>query len=204
MSCFLVILIDWRDWSVTLFYGILESETTCLKCNTIFYSFQYFQFLSFPMRKYDGKYFNLYKGFKAYEKEELLCGNNQYHCNKCNGFQDATLKNKIYYSPPYLLINIDYGKNKRFQPNEVDFGIEIDITRFVCSDFQPPLMYELIGVCCHLGSSGSCGHYIAKCKDNKNQWYLFNDSSCSPCDKREIYLGSPYLLLYRKKNNNNN
>ena len=60
-------------------------------------------------------------------------------------------------------------------------------------------MYQISGVCTHLGSSGSSGHYIAYCKHRENgNWYNFNDSSCRPCSKTDIYYGSPYLLLYEQ------
>ena len=61
-------------------------------------------------------------------------------------------------------------------------------------------MYNLIGVCKHLGRSGSSGHYIAYCKNKENNiWYKFNDSIVTPVKKKsEISEGNPYLLLYEK------
>ena len=61
-------------------------------------------------------------------------------------------------------------------------------------------MYKLIGVCKHLGSSGSSGHYIAYFKNKKtNIWYKFNDSLVTTIkNNNEISQGNPYLLLYLK------
>ena len=98
-----------------------------------------------------------------------------------------------------LLINIDYGKNKKYQPSKIIFDEEIDITKYVSFNFGGNIRYKLICVCTHLGSSGSFGHYIAFCKHRyTGQWYYFNDSSCSKCSPEETRRGSPYLLLYEK------
>ena len=40
---------------------------------------------------------------------------------------------------------------------------------------------------------------MSHCKNRENNvWYEFNDSSCNICDKKDIYRGSPYLLLYER------
>ena len=113
--------------------------------------------------------------------------------------EDAEITSRIIQPPNKLIINIDYGKNKAFKPSEVKFNEEIDITRFVCFDFGVPIKYKIIGVCTHLGHSGSYGHYIAYCKHRESgKWYNFNDSYCGECNQSDIYRGSPYLLLYEK------
>ena len=99
--------------------------------------------------------------------------------------------------PNKLLINLDYGKNKKYQPNLIEFDQTIDITKYVNFDFGVPIKYNIIGVCTHLGYSGSFGHYIAFCKNRQTgEWYNFYDSSCTKCNANEISKGSPYLLLY--------
>ena len=61
-------------------------------------------------------------------------------------------------------------------------------------------MYNLIGVCKHLGRSGSTGHYIAYCKDKEKKiWHKFNDAYVTQIkNTNEISQGNPYLLLYEK------
>ena len=150
------------------------------------------------MRNFVEKSFNLYQGFKDYEKEEILEGDNEYYCNIYQSLQNAKKCNKICYPPPYLFINIDYGKYKKFQPEKVDFGHEIDLKMFLFSQSESSI-YELIGICTHLGYTGRSGHYVAKCKRKDNKWFVFNDSSCYECNDKEIYNDSPYLLLYKRK-----
>ena len=182
-----------------LFYGTYENTTKCSSCNNVFYSYQKFEFLSFSTQLYVNKVFNILDGFKNNEIKQYLTGNNQYYCNICQKFTDAEICCKIIQPPNKLLLNIDYGKDKRYRVSQLQFSEIIDITEFINFNFEKRIRYQISGVCTHLGSSGSSGHYIAYCKHRVNgNWYNFNDSSCRQCSKNEIYKGNPYLLLYEQ------
>ena len=183
----------------SLFYGTYINSTTCKQCNNVLYNFQKFEFLSFGMFDYKGRRFNILDGFKDNSKPSLLKGDNQFLCKICNKLQDSETTCKIFEPPNKLLINIDYGKNKKYQPSSIDFSEEIDITEFVNFNYNQKIKYKIIGVCTHYGYSGQFGHYIAFCKNTKeNKWYEFNDSSFHECYINSIYGGSPYLLLYER------
>ena len=125
-------------------------------------------------------------------------GDNQCYCQKCKSLKNAQVTSIIYYTPPYLIINFDYGKNKKYIPNEVDFGGRIDLTSFVDSRCEEK-EYELIAVSTHIGSSGSGGHYIAYCKNrNNNKWYKFNDSYVKETIFEEVNSYSPYFLIFKR------
>ena len=180
-----------------LFYGIVKTITICSHCNKQLFNFQYFQFLSFPLSNYNGKFYNIYQGFKEFIKEDLFSGNNQCYCQYCKTLKDAKVMSKLYYTPPYLLINLDYGKNKRFIPKSIDFGEIIEINDF-CEENYKKNDYELIAVSTHLGASGIYGHYKSFCKDQNKTWHEFNDSRHSISSINEVKRDSPYLLLYKK------
>ena len=151
------------------------------------------------MIDYVGKEFSICDGFKDNEKNQKLTGDNQFYCNFCKKLNDAETYSKIIVPPYKLLINIDYGKNKKFIPNKMNFDEEIDITNYVNFDFGTKIKYRLIGACTHFGESGLAGHYVAYCKNLENgKWYLFNDNLCEESDKSNIYSGNPYLLLYER------
>ena len=181
-----------------LFYGILKSKAKCLECKNILYSFQYFQFLSFPTFNFKDKDFNIYQGFKEFVKPEKMIGDNQCYCQKCKGLRDAKVTSKIYETPPYLIINFDYGKDKKYKPKKVNFGQKINILDFI--DKERPIIkeYELISVSTHIGISGNSGHYIAYCKNSNDKWYKFNDSSVKESNSDDVYSNSPYLLIYKR------
>ena len=182
-----------------LFYGTYKNTTTCLVCNKKIYNFQKFEFISFGMYYYHKKKFNILYGFQDNANPTVLKGDNKFLCNNCKKLQDAKTECQIFEPPIKLLINLDYGKNKKYQPSTVEFDEEIDITKFVDFDYKQKIRYRIIGVCTHYGHSGSYGHYVAFCRNTQTDtWYEFNDSFCSECNKREIYRGSPYLLLYER------
>ena len=182
-----------------IFYGTYEIVTKCFKCNNIIYNFQRFEFISFGMFDYKGKEFKIYNGFEDNQKPNLLLGDNQFYCNYCKSLQDASTTSNIIQPPNKLIINIDYGKNKKFKPSKIKFDEKIDITKYVNFNFSKKIEYTFIGVCTHKGESGITGHYIAFCKHRStNKWYKFNDSECKESSFQNIYKDSPYLLLYER------
>ena len=186
-----------------LFYGIFKSETSCLVCKRKFYNFQYFQIISFPLYEYKNeKEFNIYRGFKDYIKPEKMEGDNQCYCQQCKKLTVSEVQNKIFLTPPYLIINLDYGKNKKYNPGKIKFGESLDLTGFTVPDCSGR-MYQLVAISAHIGESGRSGHYIAYCKNtiknnNYNNWYEFNDSSVSKVKFEDINRYSPYFLIFKK------
>ena len=183
-----------------LFFGTYENKTMCSKCQKIFFSYQKFEFISFPTHKYTGKTFNILDGFKDNREIQYLTGDNQYFCQICQAFCDGIISCSIIQPPNKLVINIDYGINKRFKVKNLIFEEIIDITDYINFNFGKRIKYQISGICTHLGSSGSSGHYIAFCRNKSTgKWYNFNDSSCSECDKSTAFsCGNPYLLIYEQ------
>jgi ubiquitin C-terminal hydrolase len=183
-----------------IFYGTYETITTCKICKTTIYNFQKFEFISFGMFKYKKKTFDIMDGFRDNEEPQELKGNNKFYCNKCKMLVEAALTCKIIQPPNKLILNIDYGKNKKYHPSNIIFGDIINITKYVNFNFGTQIRYEITGICTHFGASGEYGHYITFCKHKeKEKWYSFSDSTCKEIqNKDEIYRGSPYILLYEK------
>ena len=180
-----------------LFYGTYENVITCLKCQTNYFSYQKFEYISFSTYKYRNNTFDIMKGFEDFERKQKLIGDNKYFCNRCRKLENAEIFSKIIDLPQYLILNIDYGKNKVNDVRDLKFGYEIDLKPFLSSYNGQKTKYRLVAVCTHIGYSGATGHYIAFCLNKKNGiWYNFNDSSCRPCDKSALYNFSPYLLIY--------
>ena len=97
-----------------------------------------------------------------------------------------------------MLINFDYGKNKKYKPKKIVFGEIIDLTDFTDSK-DVEKTYELIAVSTHMGASGSSGHYIAYCKSSYyKKWFKFNDSYVNECKFNEVNSNSPYFLIFKK------
>ena len=181
-----------------LFYGILISNTKCSGCNTTLYNFQNFKFLSISAFNFDNKYFNIYQGLKEFIRPEIMKGDNQFYCRKCKGLRDPIVTSKIFYTPPYLIINIDYGKDFKYKPKKVEIGAVIHLIDFTEEECEEKA-YELIAISTHIGSSGNSGHYISYCKNiSNNKWYKFNDSLVNECNFSEVNSNSPYLLIFKR------
>ena len=174
-----------------------------MDCKKCYYNFQYFQILSFPLYNYQPekkKNFNIYQGFKDYVKKSIMKGDNQCFCQNCRKLTDSEVCSKIYYTPPYLIINLDYGKNKKYEPAKVNFGQSLDLSGFT-EDSCKRKTYELVAVSSHIGRSGVSGHYIAYCKNqsqNDSNWYKFNDSTISRVSFEKINEESPYVLIFKR------
>ena len=182
-----------------LFYGTYENIIKCCNCNKMYFSYQKFEFISFSTYNYRNGIFNIYNGFQDNQAIQYLQGNNKYFCPSCQNLYDGETCCKIITPPSKLIINIDYGKNKINNVKQLIFDEKIDITSFINFDFGKKIIYQISGVCTHLGSSGPTGHYIAYCRNKQTgMWYNFNDSFVRLCDKNEIYRGSPYLLVYEQ------
>ena len=180
-----------------LFYGTYENVILCSKCNNNFYSYQKFEYISFSTYKYRNKTFDIMDGFRDIEAVQPLKGNNQYYCNICKKLVNAEITCKIIDLPKYLILNIDYGKNKINDVYRLNFDFEIDLKDYISFYFGQKTKYRLMAICTHIGSSGPTGHYVAYCYNKKEDtWYNFNDSSCRPCSKNGLNYNSPYLLIY--------
>ena len=183
-----------------LFYGTYIFRVRCKGCTKEIYNFQKFEMISFDMSKYKGRYFNVIEGFKDNNKSEELNGDNKIYCRKCHKAENAEILTTIFEPPHYLIINIDYGNNKKYQPSKINFDEKIDISQYINNyngNNKNKFEYRIVAVCTHLGYSGSSGHYIAFCKDtNNDKWHEFNDSYCSQTYFSSINKGSPYLLIY--------
>ena len=180
-----------------LFFGTYENKTKCYGCKNIFYSYQKFEFISFGVKDYQNKKFNIIDGFAKTLKISKLTGENQYYCQVCKKFNDGEIMSTIHQPPLKLVINIDYGKDKIYKVQSLQFDEILDVTKYLSFNFGKRIEYQISGICTHLGVSGASGHYIAFCRNKVNgQWYNFNDSSMRKCSKNEIYIGSPYLFIY--------
>ena len=181
-----------------LFYGTYESVTTCQECQNKDYSYQKFEYIAFSTFFYKNKEFNIMNGFKDNESTQYLKGDNKYFCKICNKLVEAEIICKIIDLPKYLILNIDYGKNKINNVKKLIFNHEIDLKEYLSLYWEQKTKYKLVAICTHLGASGSTGHYITFCLNKEdNKWYKFNDSYVNRCEKEDIYNGSPYLLLYK-------
>ena len=153
------------------------------------------------MHNFDNSIFNIYKGFKEYIKpNSIYLGKKKYYCLKCNGLKLEEWP-KIFYTPPILIINLDFGKNKKYKPKKIDFGQIIDLSGFIDDKYNES-EYELIAaLCIQKLNSRNNDNYISYCKDKNNIWHRFNNTSHSECKFDQVESSFPKIFFYKKMKN---
>ena len=198
-----------------LFYGVLETITTCSNCKRHKYNFQIYSFLEFPLEQVNNyclqnlrKSFNnaqgipnidLYDCFEYYQNPTPMIGDNQIYCNECGKKFDALYGSFLYSMPNYLIINLNRGKNAVYKCNVI-FPEILKLYNYVnVKSSNVNTVFQLMAVISHIGPSSMGGHFIAYCRHQKdNCWYKYNDSIVTKCTSHNEYLnGMPYILFYR-------
>ena len=202
-----------------LFYGILETKYHCNVCQDIKFNFQIYSFIEFHLQQVNTYFYNmgkrpllingninpnidLYECFDYLSKIDLMSGQNQMYCNKCNKECDALYSTKLYSGPNYLIIYLNRGKGAVYEC-KVNFPEQLNLFNYL--GFKDgPIVYDLYAVVCHLGPSSMSGHFVAYCKNRSdNKWYLYNDAIVSLCTKSQQYNdGMPYILFYQAISSN--
>ena len=197
-----------------LFFGISETKIQCQGCNIIKFNFKIYSFLDFPLQQVNQYFFNkgkralltvegknpdidLYECFEYNEKKDLMTGDKQVFCNQCNKLCDAYYSNIIYSGPTYLIINLNRGKEAKYDCNVI-FPEQLNIFNYLTFK-QGITVYELYAALCEFGSGSMNGHFVAYCRNRiDNKWYLYNDEIVSLCTKERQYVeGVPYILFYK-------
>ncbi|KAL3916643.1 MAG: hypothetical protein SGILL_005083 [Bacillariaceae sp.] len=117
-----------------------------------------------------------------YMKPELLDGDNQYFCEKCNSKQDAERVTKLTQLPPVLNVQLSRYVFDRVQFVKRKLGDSVLLPTVLkvnsAEDLSGQKSYVLCGVMRHLGTSAHSGHYIAEAMDwSTGLWYEFNDET---------------------------
>ena len=203
-----------------IFYGIQESNTTCLNCKNIHsrrgqsppicYNYQIFNCLIFPLEEVRKYRFNnnnrintvtLEDCFNYNQKLDYFTGDNKNYCNICKQTWDSNYITKIYSAPSTLILILNRGKNNCYDV-KLNFTETIDITDFVTMK-SSKLIYNLYGVITHYGESGPSAHFLAFCKSPiNNKWYRYNDAMVTIVNnlqKDVIEFGNPYILFYKQQ-----
>lgn len=145
---------------------------------------------------------SLYDCLDEYCKFEELSGDNKWYNEETKLYQDVK-KNICFWNLPDILI-IDF---KRFDNNmkkitkHIDVPInDLDLSKYVIGYNSNKYVYNLFGVCNHMGSVFS-GHYTAHIKNANNNWYQFNDQIISNISEKQVITNNAYCFFFIKKDN---
>lgn len=195
-----------------MFYGIYVSEIISLdeKIKHVITPENYF-ILDLPIdlniTKTDNRPLTLYDSFDLFTKPEILDGDNAWFNEKTNSKENIKKRIMFWNLPTILVITFKRfshtGNNKI---NElIDFPIhDLDLSKYVCGYNSKNYIYDLYGVCNHMGNVMG-GHYTSFVKNANNAWVHYNDTNVEIImNPNMIITSSAYCLFYRKKIPNNN
>ena len=141
--------------------------------------------------------------FAHNEQIEYFSGDNKMYCNECKALHDADYQSMLYTTPTVLAIVLNRGRGNKDFTEEFNFGVNLDLKKYIHNNMVKHGKYYLIGMVVHLGSSDMSGHFVAFCRMDKNsKWFLYNDAWVSECDniEAEFKKNSPYILFYHYDN----
>ncbi len=168
---------------------------------------------------------SIYDFLKHFRNPETLCSQNAWFCNKCKKNQRATTQMELFSAPKILILHLKRFKNNRNIKTKINFKINyplenLDLTDYVLEPSFPEeliekdtkklggntikkqVSYDLYGVINHHGSSLTCGHYTAFCKNAMDsRWYKFDDKCVYEISENAVCSNDAYVLFYRRRIN---
>jgi ubiquitin carboxyl-terminal hydrolase 9/13 len=195
-------------WVHELFEGTMSSEIKCLTCQKTSSREEAYLDLSVDL----GLYSSVTSCLLKFSEEEMLNERNKFHCDSCNGLQEAEKRMKIKKTPKILALHL-----KRFTYTEdlqrlqklhhrVAYPYYLRLSNLTDESEDQDKLYELYAVVVHIGMSPYQGHYVSIIKTQSSGWLLFDDENVEPVDKTFVrsFFGSEqglacaYVLFYKE------
>ena len=178
-----------------LFNGYYMNESTCEKGH-IQFTFQNDYLMSFNLKNIKKNIITIYDCLNQYYEKKKITGLQK--CPKCES-NVSILQQKIYRPANYMIFvfNNELNYYNKFENLRV-----IELKNYINEKNCIQTLYELLGVCIYKGMSNNYGHYISVCLNNKNEYYLFNDSFSQQVSFDSIKNTFPYILFYRRLKHN--
>ena len=184
---------------VKLFTGIQVSTISSMNNDIHSISPEPVTLINLPMP--NKKTLSLYDCIDLYTSHELLNGDNAWYNEKTKEKEDVKKDLSFWMLPKILMLDLkrfnnSLQKNKKF----VEAPFELDMSKYVVGYNKKTYVYELYGICNHMGGLQG-GHYTANVRVSNGKWYNFNDLQRTEItDKNEIVTSNAYCFFYRKKN----
>ncbi|KAF3933692.1 hypothetical protein ABW19_dt0201868 [Dactylella cylindrospora] len=212
---------------VKWFQGQFRSQLRCLKCGYTSTTYSPFMYLSLPIpasAKNSGC--TLKDCMDEFTKEEILDGDDAWHCPVCKKARKASKQLSISRMPIVLIIHLkrfsSHGMWRDKVNTMVNFAKSVDLTRYVpppldpsvlggkplpaTIETTPPFHYSLYAVTNHYGSLTS-GHYTAFVRVSgggtggqvgaSSVWHKFDDTKATKMEGDDVVV-SFFKFLSKK------
>lgn len=130
-------------------------------------------------------------------KMDKLDQNNLWKCDKCNQKIQPERKLVFWNLSDVLIIQLKrYNSNGNKINKDIKYSELLDMSKYTINYADKDTLYKLVGICIQDGGLNG-GHYYAICRNNNNEWYIYNDANVKKIDKKEVYNYKPYCLFYK-------
>ncbi|KAK6507976.1 ubiquitin-specific protease doa4 [Arthrobotrys musiformis] len=209
---------------VKWFQGQFRSRLKCLKCGHTSTTYSPFMYLSLPIPAKAGPNGCTLKDcMDEFTKEEILDGDDAWHCPVCKKPRKASKQLSISRMPVVLIIHLKRFSNHGMWRDKVNtlvnFEKSVDLTRYVPppleakdtpggqalpmgSEVKPPFYYSLYAVTNHYGSLTS-GHYTAFVRVGGGTggreggvWHRFDDTKATKMEAEDVVNRNAYILFW--------
>lgn len=181
------------------FGGRAETLSTCDNCGYESKRVDSFKdlSLSFPNNNDKQTVQNL---LSYYLQPETLCGDNQYHCDKCQGLTDGKKTTAIVKTPEYLILTLKHFQYNQLSQRRTKTMQHVTLDENVVLE---NISYTLYAAVYHFGHSAESGHYYTVAKHGTD-WFKFNDDHvmkirASELKKPEQPEETAYILFYNRQ-----
>ena len=142
------------------FQGLMMQNTHCSGCNNKTIKQDLFSDIKIPLcydKSEEGLEFSDF-----INKTELLCDENQFYCEQCSKYTDASMQNVITTSPQLLVIHIQAHYTRSFKEDTNLFQVPLTLKYETgASSSSYSSAYKLYSLIIHQGSNISSGHYYS-------------------------------------------
>eukprot|EP00178_Gracilaria_changii_P003405 TRINITY_DN14_c0_g1_i1.p2 TRINITY_DN14_c0_g1~~TRINITY_DN14_c0_g1_i1.p2 ORF type:complete len:578 (+),score=95.43 TRINITY_DN14_c0_g1_i1:9432-11165(+) len=174
-----------------LFEGKAVTATRCDFCESMSNRAEQFLDVSLPVEA--GR--NLSWAWSKTGAKEKLVGVNKYSCDICNTYTEAQRWWRVVTLPRVLTVHLKlfafdspYTNSGEKVAVAMPCPFEMRLSEWCTEDCeQRDMLYRLSAVIVHEGNGASSGHYYSYIyRDDKAEWYVFDDSLVSVVSKREL------------------
>jgi len=188
--------------------GTLSHEIISLETDYPYYGEREEAYLTIPLDIKNKR--NIYEALDFYVKEDILEGDNKYHCEQYDRKIKVMKRCCIKSLPNTLIITLkrfdfDFVSMQKVKINDYfEFPTTLNVKPWTKAglkdqipaeaNYEPPnheddfYDYELVGVLVHSGTADA-GHYYSYIKDRgdgKKGWFEFNDNRVKPFDIKNL------------------
>ena len=190
-----------KDYSeiINMFYGIQTTRLTSFNNKLLNIIPEPYCLISLPVTKECN---NIYDCLDLYCENEVMKDENAWFNDKTNSYENVNKDIKFWNLPDILIIDLKRFNNNLQKINKlIEVPLEnINFEKYVIGYNSNSYIYDLFGVCNHMGSTFG-GHYTANVKNANNNWYEFNDTTVSLINSNKVITNNAYCFFFIKKNN---